>query len=69
MSRAGGSSGKSGGDRLFALAQKWERDASDLDRSKNNSDYSAIERRLLEMHARVKRGCAQELKIQLARGS
>lgn len=69
MNHRGGSSGKSGGSNLLALAERWEREAFDLERMrKSTGEYTLAERRLLEMHARAKRGCAQELKLELAKG-
>lgn len=46
------------------LAMRWDREASDLERAAKTAD-TPIERRLQEMHARVKRGCAQDLRLEV----
>lgn len=55
-----------------SIADLWDREARGYEQqAKTGADYSAIERRLLEMHARVKRACAQHLRIEfrkIARG-
>jgi hypothetical protein len=49
----------------LALAERWDREARDLERKANTSkDASATEKRLMEMHGRVRRGCAQELRLE-----
>lgn len=59
-------------DLADSLADRWDREAFGYEQqAKTGVDYSTIERRLLEMHARVKRGCANELRIEsrkIARG-
>ncbi len=45
------------------VSLRWDREASDLERAAARAD-TPIERRLQEMHARVKRGCAQELRLE-----
>ena len=47
------------------IALRWEREASDLERAAKTA--TPVERRLLEMHARVKRACAQELRLDAQR--
>ena len=48
---------------LGDMATRWEREASDLERAAKTAE-TPIERRLQEMHARVKRGCAQDLRLE-----
>lgn len=48
------------------MARGWDNEAHQLDRSAPNAPTS-FERRLIEMHARVKRACAQELRLAAAR--
>ncbi len=54
-------------DALKALHERWTREAFgyEQDARRKSAEYSAIERRMLDMHARVKHGCAQELKREL----
>jgi hypothetical protein len=54
-------------DDALAMANKWEREASELERSAGDQrrDWNPVERKLMGMHARVKRGCAQELKLEM----
>jgi hypothetical protein len=50
------------------LAGAWESEAGSLERlAKTGKDNTPIEKRLLEMHARVKRACAQELRNEAAK--
>ncbi len=44
------------------LVSHWDREANALDRQAEDRQHSQIERRLLAMHARVKRACAAELR-------
>lgn len=55
---------------LQALVERWEREASGYDNTaRSGGEYTSIERRLLEMHARVKHGCAGDLKKALAQNA
>lgn len=45
------------------LAARWEREASDLERAAKRAE-APLERRFQEAHARGKRGCAQELRLE-----
>ncbi len=51
-------------DRRWALdlADAWDREAVSLARQADARDMTDIERRLLRMHARVRTGCATELR-------
>lgn len=66
MSHPGGSSGASGGerDRAERLAKKWETEAVSLDRLAETAGYTTVERMVLRRHARIKRSCAQELRLE-----
>ena len=48
------------------MCDRWEREASGLERLANlrDADYSAVDRKLMQMHARIKRVCAQELRLE-----
>lgn len=47
------------------LGERWDREAHDLERkAKASAELTPIERRLMEMNARIKRGCAQELRLE-----
>ena len=48
------------------LCEHWDREAHALDRAadQRGTDYSAEVRKLMRMHARVKRGTANELRIE-----
>jgi len=47
------------------LAQRWEQEAFALDRMATDvARYDAGDRKLLRMQARIKRACAQELRIE-----
>ncbi len=50
-------------DAAMELAHRWEQDAFGYERQAKGAEYSPIEKRLLDMHARVKRACANELKL------
>lgn len=53
-------------DTLKALADRWVIEASGYEKNaRDKGEYTPIERRMLDMHARVKRGCAEELKREL----
>jgi hypothetical protein len=52
-------------DVALELADRWDREAFGYERDARTGDYTPTERRLLEMHARVKRGCASELRIEM----
>ena len=50
---------------ITKLGERWDQEASVLERkAKASNDLTLIERRLMEMHARVKRGCAQDLRLE-----
>jgi hypothetical protein len=52
-------------DWITKLGERWDQEASVLERkAKAAKDLSTIERRLMEMHARAKRGCAQDLRLE-----
>lgn len=55
---------KSSRDMADELAERWDREASGYESQARSPEYSANERRLLEMHARVKRGCANQLRTE-----
>jgi|GEM_PF-1929705 len=48
------------------LCNRWDSEASGLERLAElpNADYSAVDRKLMNMHARIKRACAQELRLE-----
>lgn len=47
------------------LSSRWDREASSLEQqARNDPACTAIEKRMLDMHARVKRGCAIELRLE-----
>ncbi len=46
------------------LSARWDREANGYEQQARNAEYSATERKLLEMHARVKRACANELRME-----
>lgn len=53
-------------DWITKLGERWDHEAHDLERkAKASAELTPIERRLMEMHARVKRGCAQDLRLAL----
>jgi hypothetical protein len=56
-------------DPLRELADKWERESHGLNREAElkSADWTNTERRLLDMHARIKRVCADELRQELAK--
>lgn len=49
-----------------AMATKWERQGYDLERGSEraDSDYTAIEKRLMRAQANVYRACAAELRME-----
>jgi hypothetical protein len=51
------------------ITARWEREATGYERQAEDvkSDLTPIDRKLLQMHARVKRGCANELRIEMRR--
>jgi hypothetical protein len=51
------------------LINRWEREAAGLERQASDKaqDYSELERRLLRMNARVKRGDANDLRAEAQR--
>lgn len=52
-------------DLATELCNRWDRDASALEReAEHGQAYSKAERAQLRMHARVKRSCANELRIE-----
>lgn len=51
------------------LVEHWTREARDLEADAKRATTTPAQKRLLEMHARVKRGCAQELRLLLQRGN
>lgn len=52
---------------MSALADKWETEARSHERSARSREYTEKERIQLEMHARVKEGCAGELRREAAK--
>ena len=52
-------------DALKELAERWKREAFGYEQDARRGDYSQMERRLLQMHARVKHADADELKREL----
>ena len=50
------------------LIDKWNNDARDLERDAGRATTTPDQKRLLNMHARVKRACAIELRALLERG-
>ena len=56
-------------DREYAvdLAGRWEKEAFDLDQMARRDDYTPLEARMLRCQATAKRGCAQELKLELGK--
>jgi len=50
---------------LLELCDRWDRQATELEKmAENGAEYTAAEKKLLRMHARVKRGDANELRIE-----
>jgi hypothetical protein len=48
------------------LAAKWEREAYEAESMAKNTDYNQLEQKMLRQQANVRRGCAQELKLEFA---
>ncbi len=50
----------------ITLADRWDNEAFGLEKMADarSSEHTEAERKLLRMHARVKRGCAQELRTE-----
>ena len=48
------------------LCDRWDREAGGLERLADlrDAEYSAVDRKLMHMHARIKRACAQELRLE-----
>ncbi|KAB2901268.1 MAG: hypothetical protein F9K31_02465 [Dokdonella sp.] len=52
----------------LAMVERWELEAAALDRMATDvARYDAGDRKLLRMQARVKRACAQELRLEAAK--
>ena len=51
------------------MCERWEREAFGLERLADlrDADYTAVDRKLMHMHARIKRACAQELRLESRR--
>jgi hypothetical protein len=52
-------------DAALKLADKWLNEAFSLEQQARSGGCSPMEKKLLDMHARVKHGAAQELKIEM----
>jgi hypothetical protein len=53
---------------LHQMALRWEREASGYERQADGkNDLNDMERRLLRIHARIKRVCATELKDEISK--
>lgn len=56
---------RSSRDFALELADRWEHEAFGYENRVRRGDYvTPVEKRLLEMHARVKLACAQELRSE-----
>ena len=49
------------------LAERWKREAFGYEQQARSGEYTAIEKRMLNMHARVLHACSDELKRELGR--
>lgn len=54
-------------DHGLKLAERWINEAFSLEQQARSGEHPALEKKLLDMHARVKHGCAQELKAEMLR--
>lgn len=53
-------------DWIMRLCDRWDREAFELEKmaDRKGTEHTELERRMLRLHARVKRGNANELRIE-----